>query len=401
MFSSKNARVILMAVVLLLLSTSMYLFSKAPEVKFLSANAGTGTVKFEKAKVLRVISEDLQQDPTEKDLKTGTQELEVKIISGKHKGDIQTVTNRVTLYNYSIANKGSTIVINVQTTDSGDYQVMAYNVYKTPVIIITILIFFAALWWIGGRKGLMSVLGIVFTFMSILYLFIPMLYRGYSPIFATILVAVLTTCVSLLLLNGWSSKSWSAILGTIIGLFLTGLIAFIFQKAAHISGYNIDNGESLITIAYTSGMQIRGLLFAGVLLSSLGAVMDISISIAAAVHEVYLAKPTLSKRELYLSGLNLGRDIMGTMANTLLLAFTGSALNTLIIFYAMKIPFNQLMNMNYIAIEIMIGMSGCIGIVLVVPIVAYISSRIIPRFEKAPFTELAATISPTEPPANE
>ncbi|RKP46288.1 YibE/F family protein [Cohnella endophytica] len=382
MFSSKNARVILFAVVLLLITFSMYLFSKAPEVKYLNEGVGTGSVKYEKAKVLQVISEDLQKDSQEPDLKTGTQELEVKIISGEHKGDIQTVTNRVNLYNYSIAKKGSIIVVNIQTAETGNYTVLAYNVYKTPVILVTILLFFAVLWWIGGRKGLMSVLGIVFTFMCIFYLFIPMLYRGYSPIIATILVAVLITGISLLLLNGWSSKSWAAILGTIIGLVITGIIAYLFQTFAHISGYNIDNGETLITISYTSGMQLRGLLFAGVLLSSLGAVMDISISIAAAVHEVYLTKSTLNKRELYLSGLNLGRDIMGTMANTLLLAFTGSALNTLIILYAMKVPFNQLMNMNYIAIEVMIGMSGCIGIVLTVPIVAFISSQIIPVYSK-------------------
>lgn len=382
MLSSKNARVILFAVVLLLITISMYLFSKAPEVKYQNDGAGTGSSKYEKAKVLQVISEDLEPNDKEPNLRTGNQELEVKIISGEHKGEIQTVTNRVTLYNYSIAKKGSIVVVNVQTASSGDYQLMVYNDYKAPVIWISVLIFFAVLWWIGGRKGLMSVLGIAFTFACIFYLFIPMLYRGYSPIFATILVAILATCVSLLLLNGWSSKSWSAIFGTIIGLVITGVIAYIFQHFANISGYNIDSGESLITISYTSGMQLRGILFAGVLLSSLGAVMDISISIAAAVHEVYLANPKLSKRELYLSGLNLGRDIMGTMANTLLLAFAGSALTTLIILYAMKLPFNQLMNTNYIAIEVMIGMSGCIGIVLTVPIVAFIASKIIPVYSK-------------------
>ncbi|NIK78000.1 putative membrane protein [Paenibacillus castaneae] len=382
---SKKTRTVLSLVALLIICASIYLFSKAPEVKYLQS--GLTYSKYVTAQVLTIISEDLEKSPDQLNLRTGTQQMEVKLLSGEHKGEVHKVMNYVSLYNHNIFKKGSTVVVNVDTASTKDYEVYVYSNHKAPVILGLILLFFAALWLIGGRKGLMSVFGIIFTFACIIYLYIPMLYRGYSPIWASVLIVVLSTFVTLVLLNGWSSKSWSAIIGTIIGVTVAGLIAYIAGNLTHISGYNIESGESLVTISHNTGLQLSDLLFAGILLASLGAMMDVSISIAAAVHEVFLANPNIGKKELYMSGLNVGRDMMGTMATTLILAFTGSALSSLIIIYAMRVSVAQLLNMNFIAIEVILGMSGCIGIVLLIPAVAFVASTIIPKYEKVPAVE--------------
>jgi uncharacterized membrane protein len=278
--------------------------------------------------------------------------------------------------------KGQTIVVNVDSADHKNYFVTVYSQYRAPVLFSMIILFFGILWAIGGKKGLKSVAGILFTFASIFYLFIPMLYRGYSPILASVVVGILTTCITLLLLNGWSSKSLAAILGTTIGVVITGASAYIFGELLQISGFNTKEVEVLLIVAQQTGMQLKGLLFAGIMLATLGAIIDIGISIASSVYEVYTANPTLSKKELFLSGINVGRDMMGTMANTLLLAFTGTTLPSLMILYAMKVPFTQLANMNMVTIEVIQGIIGCFGVVLTVPIVAFISSRMMPSFEK-------------------
>ncbi|NQX59874.1 YibE/F family protein [Paenibacillus qinlingensis] len=381
MHKSKKVRVVLFVLFLLIISLFMYFFSLSPEDKY-NKHGDTSYTKYEKAKVLKVISEELEKDSTRGDLYSGSQELEVKILSGEHKGTVHTITNNVSIYLNVIAKAGQTLIVSVDTADAQNYLVSVYSYYRAPLLFSLILLFFATLWWLGGKRGLMSVVGIVFTFACIIYLFIPMLYRGYSPILASVLMVVLTTCVTLLLLNGWSSKSVAAIIGTTVGMIITGLIAYISGNLAHISGYSTPEVEILIVVADQTGMQLKGLLFAGILLSSLGAIIDVGIAISSSVYEVYLTNPNLSKKELFFSGLNVGRDMMGTMANTLILAFTGTSLASLMIIYVSQVSSNQLINMNMITIEAIQGITGCFGVVLTVPIVAFISSRIIPDFEK-------------------
>ncbi|MGE8205471.1 YibE/F family protein [Heyndrickxia sp. NPDC080065] len=381
MFTSKKVRTALFTAVVLLICLLMYFFYQSPE-KAYNEQGGTSYASYEKAKVLRVISEDLAKDPADGGLYHGTQQLEVKILSGEHRGEIHTITNYLSPYINVLTKKGQTIVVNVDSADHQNYFVTVYSQYRAPLLAFMILLFFGVLWAIGGKKGLKSVLGILFTFASIFYLFIPMLYRGYSPILASVVVGVLTTCITLLLLNGWSSKSIAAILGTTVGVVITGAIAYILGELLQISGFNTKEVEVLLIVAQQTGMQLKGLLFAGIMLATLGAIIDVGISIASSVYEVYMANPTLSKKELFLSGINVGRDMMGTMANTLILAFTGTTLSSLMILYAMKVHFTQLTNMNMVTIEVIQGITGCFGVVLTVPIVAFISSRMMPRFEK-------------------
>ncbi|NOV00587.1 YibE/F family protein [Paenibacillus planticolens] len=381
MFASSKVRTALFIAVLLLISVFMYFFNQIPE-KTYNEQGGTSYASYEKAKVLRVISEDLTKDSTDEGVLHGYQELEIKILSGEHKGEVHTITNYLSVYLNVLAKANQTIIVNVDSADPKHYQVTVYSYYRASLQFFMILLFFAVLWAIGGKKGLKSVAGILCTFAFIFYLFIPMLYRGYSPIFASVVVGLLITCITLLLLNGWSSKSLAAIFGTMIGVVISGIFAYIFGELVQISGYNTKEVEVLIVVAAQTGMQLKGLLFAGIMLATLGAIIDVGISIASAVYEVYVTNRNLSQKELFVSGINIGRDMMGTMANTLLLAFTGTTLFTLMVLYAMKVSFTQLANMNMVTIEVIQGITGCMGVVLTVPIVAYISSFLIPKFEQ-------------------
>jgi len=141
----------------------------------------------------------------------------------------------------------------------------------------------------------------------------------------------------------------------------------------------MEQAESLLLISGDGGLKVKGLLICGVLLSSLGAVMDVAMSISSSINEIHIVNKKLKWKELFVSGMNIGKDAMGTMANTLILAFTGSSLNLMLLIYSYGVPYNQLMNTDLIAIEILQGISGSLGIILTVPIVAYAASKIVTR----------------------
>ena len=151
-------------------------------------------------------------------------------------------------------------------------------------------------------------------------------------------------------------------------IVIAGISATIFSMATGITGWNVSDIESLLTLASTSGVQVGGLLFSGLLISSLGAVMDVAMSIGSAIAEIHAQNPALSRGELFKAGMHVGRDMMGTDSNTLILAFAGGSISMLVLDYAYSLPYQQIINSNNIGIAIMQGLSGSFGVVLSVPI---------------------------------
>lgn len=226
----------------------------------------------------------------------------------------------------------------------------------------------------GDFKGSMVEATSSSSYLCIFLLFLPMIYKGISPIFAAIVVVVLTTVVTMILIDGVSRKSVTAILGTILGVVVAAVFALLFGKAAGISGYNVSDIEELVYLAEKTDIRIGELLFAGILIAALGAVMDVGMSIASTLNELQEKKEIMSVKELFASGMNVGRDMMGTMSNTLILAFTGGSLNTLVFIYAYDYPYLQIINMYSIGIELMQGLSASMGVVLTVPFTSLIGA---------------------------
>ena len=376
----KILRISLSVMLLALFSMFLYYFNTGDQT-VRNISGAVNNIKYEKAKVLKVITQTLEKKDPLSGLSRGTQDLEVKVLTGEHKGEVRTIKNHLSNYYNVLGKEGMDIIINIDSAGAEHTQFSVFNYNRAPVLYGFAFLFFVALWGIGGKKGLLSVLGLVLTFICMIFLYIPMLYKGYPPIFAAIVLAVLATCLTLLLLNGWGPKSISAILGTTLGVIIAGIAANAAGSLAHISALNSEEAETLLLIASKTHMQVPELLFSGILIASLGALMDVSISVASAIQEVHNSNPKLSQNQLFLSGLNVGRDMMGTMSNTLILAFTGTSLNALILIYSHNVSYYQLMNMNLISIEVIQGLSGCLAVILTVPIVAYISSRLMTKME--------------------
>ncbi|MBV4426794.1 YibE/F family protein [Clostridium tyrobutyricum] len=379
--SSKIFQISIFVIAALLFGIFLYHFNVSHPVTYNKQN-GKSYVKYEKAQVLSVKNISLKQFKQSKNTYFGTQQSQIKILTGEHKGEIKNVTNYLSDTHNVYLKPNMKIVSEISTANGGSYSVSIYNYYRAKTQYIFIFIFFAALCIIGGKKGFRSVIGLVFTLACIIFLFVPMLYRGYSPISAAILIIIITSCVSLFLLNNWSAKTLSAILGTISGVIIAGIIEAILGHFSHLSGLNLTDVESLNMISNVSGMKVHELLAAGILIASLGAVMDLSISIASSIQEIYMSNPGMNKKELFKSGMNVGRDMMGTMANTLILAFAGASLTMIIIIYSYNVSYNQLINMDMVSLEIIQGLTGSMAIIFTVPLVSFISSEIIIRSSK-------------------
>jgi uncharacterized membrane protein len=271
------------------------------------------------------------------------------------------------------------------TSVSGKISVTSvYSKDRETAIYIFVGIFLLLLWGIGGKNGFKTALGLTFTFGCIIYLYLPLIYRGYSPFYAAVFVAIVTTVMTMGLIGGCTFKSVSAIIGTVGGVICAGICAAGFGAAAGISGFNVSDVEALLFVGQMTRVKIGGLLFSGILIASLGAVMDVAISIASTINEIYRHNPALTKKQLFSAGINVGRDLIGTMANTLILAFTGGSLSVLVLNYAYDLPYRQMINSYSIGIEIMQGISGSLGMILTVPLVALIASQLIPLKKPTP-----------------
>ena len=317
---------------------------------------------FVKARVLSVI-----EDNEEAGTYIGNQTVLLELLSGSHKGETLEALSSSS-YLYGAHCREGMKVTAIVSESRGELTASVYSFYREPIVYGFVAFFLLLIWLLGGKKGLCSIGGLAFTFFLILYFFLPFIYRGYSPVLGAVLTVVLTTIVTMFLIAGFTKKALIAMLGTITGGIAAGLLASLFGRLAQVTGYNVSDIENLVYVQEQTGIRIGELLFSGILIAALGAVMDVSMSIASSLQEVLEQNPSLNRKELFQSGMRIGKDMMGTMSNTLILAFTGGSINTLVFLYAYAYQYQQIVNMYDIAIEIMQGIASSCGVILTVPV---------------------------------
>ena len=322
---------------------------------------------FEKAEVTEILQDNLDSNGT----RVGEQKVRVKMLTGARKGEELDITSS-SGYLFGAACKVGMKVIVMQSVAGETTIASVYSQDREWVIYIFALLYLLALCVIGGKQGIKGCLGLIFTFFCVIFVYLPLVYLRFSPFWAAVFICFLTTLVTMYLIGGPTKKTCAATLGTLAGVVLAGLSAWCFSKASGISGYNVSDIETLMTLWNTNRIQIGGLLFSGLLISCLGAVMDVAMSISSAIDEIYKQNTSLTRKELFKAGMRVGRDMMGTDSNTLILAFAGSSVSTLLLDYAYDLPYQQIINSNNIGIAIMQGLAGSFGIVLSVPLTVLI-----------------------------
>ena len=317
---------------------------------------------FEKAKVVKVIEDNLQENGT----RVGEQKVRVHMLTGERKGQDLDITSS-SGYLFGAACKPGMKVIVMQSVACDSTVASVYTQDREGIIYIFAIIYLLALCLIGGKQGIKGCLGLIFTFFCVIFVYLPLVYLKFSPFWTAVFVCFITTLVTMYLIGGPTRKTCAATLGTLAGVVLAGISAWCFSKASGITGFNVSDIETLMTLWNTNRIQVGGLLFSGLLISCLGAVMDVAMSISSAIDEIYRQNTSLTRKELFKAGLRVGRDMMGTDSNTLILAFAGSSVSTLLLDYSYDLPYQQIINSNNIGIAIMQGLAGSFGIVLSVP----------------------------------
>ena len=339
---------------------------------------------FERGVVTKVLQDNLEADGS----RVGEQVVMVKMLTGAKKGQLLKTTSSAG-YLFGAPCEVGTRVIVMQSVAGESVITSVYSPDREWVIYLFAGIYLAALCLIGGRKGVRGAAALVFTVFVLIAIELPLLYRGYSPVMVSVAVCALTTLVTMYFIGGFTKKTMIATAGTLAGVVTAALFAKAYSVCTGISGWNVSDIESLLTLWETNGIQVGQLLFSGLLISSLGATMDVAMSVASAMQEIRTADPDITRGGLWKAGFRLGRDMMGTDSNTLILAFAGGSLSTLLLDYSYDLPWRQIINSNNIGISLMEGLAGSFGVVMAVPFTVTLAAFVYGRSRRK-------VISPSE-----
>lgn len=370
----KIAAVIVMAVIYIVV---LIICNNIDKIEMVSTDGRT----FEKAVVTEITKDNLYEDGS----RAGNQEVILRINTGELKGQEVEATSPNGMLFGATCEVGMKVIAIVSIAD-GNNLVTVYSQDRSMAIYGFAAFFVLCVCLVGGWKGFKSILSLAFTGVTILFILFPLMYRGYSPILMSVIICTIATIFSMMMIGGLSTKTAAATIGTVFGVVASAVAAMVFGHFAGISGYNVSDIENLIYVQQVTSIKVGELLFSGIIISALGAVTDVGVSVASTIQEIHQTDPNLGKRKLFMSGIHVGRDMMGTMVDTLILAYVGTALSTLVTNYAYDLSYNQLINSNNIGIEIMQSLAGSLGIVLAVPITAFVAVELIyrkPKEEKA------------------
>lgn len=334
--------------------------------------------EYEKATVTQILTDSCEQDPNSENAWRGDQTVLAEVTTGQYKGETLIVENYVGVHSdYEPVKVGQSVVLHISTEADGSHRATVYEYDREIWVYVIIGIFILVTIFVGGKTGAKSILGLALTVVVLLCVFLPLLAKGWAPIPTAFLLCSLIAIVCFVILDGCSKKILCACMGTIAGMALAMLFGILAQKLLHIDGYQAEYAEALKNENSISvHFKIRGLIVAGVIISSLGAVMDVAMSIASALHELKSVNPQMKMKQLWKSGMNIGRDMVGTMTNTLILAILGSSLLMILSIYSMGLPHNQFMSSSFLGIEVISSVASAVGVILAVPLTTFACSWI-------------------------
>ena len=336
--------------------------------------------EYENAVITEVLSDNTFTDPAADNALRGEQILLAEVKTGQYKGEIMQVYGYVgPLYGGQLkVGDGATLLIS--TYADGSHVATVYEYNRLPALAVIVAMFLIATVAVGGKVGAKSLVALAMTLVCLFWILIPLLMKGAPTLLTVFLVCAYITVVTMVILGGVQRKTVCAALGTIAGTALALLFGLAAQSLARVDGLRLTDVEPLLQLRQTgTPLGLRGLLVGGIVISALGAVMDVAMSIASALTEVHTVAPNRSTRELFRSGMNIGRDMVGTMTNTLILAFLGSGFALIIYLYSLGLSPYQLISSSYLTIEVVSSISSSIGVILSVPLTALISSVILTR----------------------
>ena len=316
-----------------------------------------------------------------KEVVTGTvtdkvQEVKIEIVEGDYIGE-EFTTNYV--LTYDIAGKiqayeldvGDRVLVQLTEDDEGNVIATVQDVAREKYIILMFVVFLLSIVLVCGKQGVKAIVGLIATIIIIYCVFIQGVFEGKDAIIYSILATILTIGVTFVIIGGFNKKILTATLGTLGGVLSAGVMALIFNNLAKMTGASEEAIQLTINIA-SINFEFRDLLFSGIVISALGACMDVGMSIASSLDEIKMKNPEITWKELLKSGMNIGRDTIGTMTNTLILAYVGGSVSLILLFMASDLSVIEILNKETIAEQIISALAGSMGVVFTVPITSFV-----------------------------
>jgi len=304
-------------------------------------------------------------------IRTGEQLCEVELLGGRRKVRHETGTNILagSLEQDKFFAPGDKALVTVDFFEDDIKAVTLVDHYRINWEIFLVALFVIALVSFAGIIGFKSLLSFIFSIVVIWRVLIPMFLLGYNPVLVGCVTAFILTTVIVGLVYGFDRRSLAAIIGALLGLGVTCLMAIYFVGVFKIHGAVMPFSEQLLYSGY-SWLNLTQVFIAGIFIASSGAVMDLAVDITSAVAEVVAKKPEISRFEAVKSGMNVGRAVLGTMSTTLLLAYSGGYIGLLMVFMAQQIPLINILNLKFVSSEILHTIIGSFGLVTVAPFTA-------------------------------
>ncbi len=370
-------RHIILYLLTIIISGALIFLGSRVTIKNVVLPSMTNDIETERAEVITVTGREVidyemsGDDQMQQEIIT----FRAKIIGGPNRGKIVTAIqdlNDFTAIKLKAVEPGDRIILYSGITIMDTSYVLG-DYLRTDVLIVLCIVFFLLIILFGRRKGLNTIVSLVFTCLAVFAVFIPSIFAGYNIYRWSIATCIFIIIMTLLIVNGGNRKTLAAILGCSGGVLVAGLLTIIMSGLLNLSGYLDNESVYLVYLNSENPIDLKAIIFAAIIIGAMGAIMDVAMSIASSLQEINEQAKTSTFSSLFKSGLTIGRDIMGTMANTLILAYIGSSLSVVLVLIAYNTSLMGLLNREMIAVEILQALVGSIGILSAIPLTAFVS----------------------------
>lgn len=335
------------------------------------------------AKVVGILDTTIEETLLGDDLMvTTTTIFEADMLEGENKGmriRAMHVDDPFTPYRLRPVEAGDRVFLQYSPEEGSEIRWLLQEYNRTDTLAVFGGLIVLALLIFGRRKGFSTLISLTFTCLSIFMVFIPSILSGQNIYVYSLAVGIYIIVMTILLINGIDQKSICSGIGCISGFLASGLLVVIMDSFLQLTGMVDEDSVYLIYLNPDNPIDLKAIVFAAIIIGAVGAVMDVAISMSSSLYEVYQSDPFQSAKDLMRSGMNIGRDIIGTMSNTLLLAYIGSSLSLVVLLVAYNNSLIVLLNKEMIVVEILQSLVGIAGLLLVIPLTSLACSVIFTR----------------------
>ena len=306
------------------------------------------------------------------------------ILEGQYKGQsviVQQINDPIYSFITKEVEPGDKILVCqfFQSTEESEPLWALQEFVRTDALLALLAFFILCVIAFGGIKGFNTIISLIFTCLAIFCIFLPAILAGYSIYASMMIVTAFIIIMTLLLVNGANAKSFSACMGCFGGITVSGILILIMDQFLHLTGIVSEESMHLVRLNPNDPISLKAVMFSAIIIGALGAALDVAVSISAALSEIREKSPSLDYREIFTSGMNIGRDILGTMANTLILVYIGSSLSIILLLLVYSNSLFELLNRELIVIEIMQALIGTTGLLFTIPATSIIYAYMVKK----------------------